>query len=85
MLGAVIIAWSICILFLALYPFKNHEKWSWYCIGSSLIITFIVDIGFSVFFRFYTEIIVALMWFVGGIIPIIATYKDFFNTSSNRV
>jgi hypothetical protein len=83
MLGAVIIAWSICMLFLALYPFKKHEKWSWWCIASSLLITFIVDIGFSIHFNFYTEIIVSLTWFLGGIIPIIATYKDFFNTSSN--
>ena len=83
MLGAVISAWSICLLFLALYPFRNREKWAWYCIGSSLIITFIIDAGVSVYFKFYTEIIVALLWFVSCIIPIIATYKHFFNLSVN--
>jgi len=83
-IGAVIIAWSICMLFLALYPFKKHEKWSWWCIASSLLITFIVDISFSIHFKFYAEIIVALTWFLGGIIPIIATYKDFFSKSSNE-
>lgn len=78
MLGAVIMGWSICMLFIALFPFKKHEKWAWWCIGISLIVAFIVDIGFSLYFNFYTEIIVALSWFLPGIIPIIATRKEFF-------
>ncbi len=84
MLGAVITAWSICMLFLALYPFKRQERWAWYCLASSLTITVIVDVGFSVYFDFYTEIVVALMWFISGIIPMITTYKYFFNTSQDR-
>jgi hypothetical protein len=78
MLGAVIMGWSICMLFIALYPFKNRDKWAWWCIGVSLIVTFIVDIGFSVYFNFHMEIIIALSWFLPGIIAIIATHKDFF-------
>jgi hypothetical protein len=78
MLGAVIMGWSICMLFIALHPFKNRDQWAWWCLGISLIGTFIVDIGFSVYFNFYTEIIIALAWFIPGIIPIIATHGDFF-------
>jgi len=78
MLGAVIMGWSICMLFIALFPFKKREKWAWLCIGISLIVTFILDIGFSVYFNFYAEIIIALSWFLPGIIPIIATHKNFF-------
>ncbi|NOZ25028.1 MAG: hypothetical protein GXO94_02920 [Nitrospirae bacterium] len=81
MLGAVIVAWSICILFLALYPFRRLEKWSFYCIGSSLVAGFAVDAGLSVYFGFYEEVAVATLWFVLGAMPMAATYRDFFHAS----
>ncbi len=78
MLGAVIMGWGVCMLLIVLFPFKKHEKWAWWCIGISLIVTFMVDICFSIYFNFNTEIIIALSWFLPSIIPIIATRKDFF-------
>ena len=81
MLGAVIAAFGICILFLALYPFARREAWAWWTIALSLVVTFIYDVGVSIFFGFYAEVVFALTWFIPGIIPLLATRKAFFSRS----
>jgi len=78
MLGAVISAWAVCMLLIAIYPFNKREKWAWYSIGGSLTIAFILDVGISIYFKFYAEVILALIWFISGILPVAGTYKFFF-------
>ena len=58
--GATVAGWGIFIIFIAEYPFKKKEKWSWHCLWSGLLLWFIVDSGFSAYFRVYFNRLTAI-------------------------
>lgn len=78
MLGAVIAAWGIALLFLVLYPFQRRERWAWYAVAVSLVVAFVMDAGMSLYFGFYLEVVVALGWFLPVAIPLVALRASFF-------
>jgi len=77
-LGSTITGWSVCFLYLALYPFKRRERWTYYCFIISLLAWAPLDSAFSLYFGIYTEVLFNFGAVVGFAIPLIATFRDFF-------
>ena len=77
-LGSSITGWFVCLLFLALYPFKRKERWAYICFIISMLAWAPLDSAFSIYFGIYTEAIFNFAAVLGYAIPLIATYKDFF-------
>jgi len=77
-LGSSLTGWSVCFLFLALYPFKRRERWAYYCFIISILVWASMDSAFSLYFGIHTEVLFNLGAVAGFAIPLIATYRDFF-------
>ena len=77
-LGSTITGWSVCFLFLALYPFKRRERWTYYCLLISLLSWVSLDSAFSLYFGINFEVFFNFAALSGFAIPLIATYRDFF-------
>jgi len=76
--GATIAGWGIFIVFIARYAFNKKEKWVWMCMFLGLLIWFLIDTGFSVYFRVYINVILNSIIFLVFILPLIFT-KRFFD------
>ena len=77
-LGSSLTGWSICYLFLAMFPFKRRERWSYYCIIFSILVWALLDSVFSVHFRIHIEALFNLGAVAGFAVPLTATFRDFF-------
>ncbi len=82
-LGSTITGWSVCFLFLALYPFKRRERWAYYCFLTSLLSWVSLDSAFSLYFGINIEVLFNFVSLFGFAIPLIATYRDFFPKPKN--
>jgi len=82
-LGSTITGWSVCFLFLALYPFKRRERWAYYCFLTSLLSWVSLDSAFSLYFGINIEVLFNLVSLSGFAIPLIATYRNFFPKPKN--
>ena len=76
-LGATISGWGIFLSFLAYYPFKAREKWSWNCIAIGISIWFLSDTYISYSFNVSFNIIFnfVILFLIG--IPIVFSRKYF--------
>ena len=75
--GATVAGWGIFIIFIAGYPFKKKEKWSWHCLWSGLLLWFIIDTGYSAYFRVYINVVLNTLLFLAVLLPIFFTRKQF--------
>ena len=83
-LGSSIAGWSVCYLYLALYPIKRRERWAYYCFILSLLIWAPLDTGFSLYFGIHTEALFNLGAVAGFAIPLVAVHRDFFPKPGNE-
>ena len=81
-LGTSIAGWSVCFLFLAIYPFKQRERWAYYCYIISLLVWAPLDSAFSIYFGIYVEAFFNIGAVALYAIPLIATFRDFFPKST---
>jgi hypothetical protein len=77
-LGTSIAGWSVCYLFLAIYPFRRRERWVYYCYIISLLVWAPLDSAFSIHFGIHIEAVFNFVAITFYAIPLIATYRDFF-------
>ena len=75
--GATVAGWGVFITFLAHYPFRRKEKWSWDCMFLGLLIWFLIDTGFSLYYRVHINVILNVILLVLGILPLALTKKFF--------
>jgi hypothetical protein len=75
--GATISGWGVFLTFIALYPFRQKERWAWNCLALGLSIWFILDTGLSLAYGVYFNVVfnVVLALLVG--IPILLTRHEF--------
>ena len=76
-LGAVICGWGIFLSFIAHYPFKAKESWSWYCIGIGFVVWFVVDTFITIYYQVGFNIIVNITFLIFILLPLIFTKKYF--------
>ena len=80
-LGATMASWGILVLFIAHYPFRRKERWSWNCLMLGLLIWFLIDSSISLYFRVYFNAIFNSALFVLVILPLVFTRKQFAQMS----
>jgi hypothetical protein len=67
LLGAVMIAWSVALGFLAMGPLRRGEGWAWWAILASVLAWFVIDEAFSVRYAVWINVwgnLVLLAWFI---------------------
>ncbi len=75
--GATVAGWGIFVTFIAHYPFQKKEKWSWNCLLLGVLVWFIIDTGFSVYFNVYVNVILNAVFLIVVILPVVFTRKYF--------
>ena len=78
-LGATMAGWGVFLSFIVFYPFKNYEKWSWYCVVIGLLTWFILDTSISYYYGVYINVIVNMVFLIMTLLPIVFTRKSFIN------
>ena len=76
-LGAVVLGWGIFFAFIAYYPFKNKEKWSWNCIAIGMLLWFLFDSSISIYFRVFINAGFNLVFLLLVGLPLLFTRKYF--------
>ncbi len=76
-LGAVVSGWGVFFIFIARYPFRQREKWSWNAIVAGSILWFVIDTSYSIYYLVYPNIALNIILFVVIILPLIFTRKEF--------
>jgi len=75
--GATVAGWGICVTFIVHYPFRRKEKWSWECILWGVLVWFMIDTGFSVYFNVYINVILNTLFLIAVLLPLVSTRKHF--------
>ena len=47
--GATVAGWGVLVAFLALYPFKQRERWAWNALVAALGLWYLLDTGVSLY------------------------------------
>lgn len=76
-LGSTLTGWGIFITFMAKYPFKMKEKWSWNCLTSGLLVWFVMDTVISLYFDVYFNAVFNSVIFLLGLLPLVFTRYKF--------
>ena len=50
LLGATMAGWGVFMAFIAYYPFRNKEKWAWFCVAMGVLTWYVVDTSISLSF-----------------------------------
>jgi len=48
--GATVVGWGILVIFIALYPFKQRERWAWNALLVAVGAWYLLDTGISLYF-----------------------------------
>jgi nitrogen fixation-related uncharacterized protein len=80
MLGAVIAGWGVCLIFIAHYPFKRKESWSWHCVLLGLSVWFVLDTALSLYLKVYFNAIFNTVLFGLALLPLVFTRKHFISS-----
>jgi hypothetical protein len=76
-LGALFASWGVLLAFITYYPFKRQEKWAWNGLVTALIVWFVVDESFSLYFHVYLNALGNLVFLLLLALPLFFTRKDF--------
>lgn len=82
LLGAMVASWGLLIAFLAHFPFKARESWSWSCLAISIALWFTVDTSLSLFHGVNINSISNCIWLVLLALPLLFTRQYFFGRYS---
>jgi hypothetical protein len=80
-LGATVAGWGVFMAFIAQYPFKAREKWSWNCLTSGLLVWFITDEIVSLYYQVYFNVLFNLVILLLVGLPLVIT-REYFNKAA---
>ena len=75
--GATVAGWGIFVVFIAHYPFRHRERWSWNCLAVGLLIWYLVDMAISLYFRVYFNAAFNTLLLILSVLPLAYTRKHF--------
>lgn len=75
--GATIVGWGIVLVYIARYPFKRKERWSWNGLVFGLLAWFVLDTSLSVLYRVYFNAAFNTMLLILAGLPVLFTRKEF--------
>ena len=81
-LGATVSGWGILMAFIANYPFKEKQKWSWISLALAAVLWFVVDTSLSICFHVYYNAVFNTILFLAIAAPLLFTRKYFITTSN---
>lgn len=76
-LGATVAGWGIFMAFIAHYPFRARERWSWNCLTTGLLVWYLVDTAISLYFGVYFNALFNTGLFLLLAIPLAFSRKYF--------
>jgi hypothetical protein len=76
-LGATVLGWGVTLAFIASYPFKKKERWSWQAIACGTASWYVLDTSFSVYFGVYFNAALNTVLLLSIALPLIMTHKEF--------
>jgi hypothetical protein len=76
-LGATVSGWGIFLAFIARYPFRNQERWSWNCMAVGMTVWYVVDTFLSLRFGVVFNATFNTIVLAAVIAPLFATRKAF--------
>lgn len=76
--GAVMASWGVLLAFILRCPFKQKEPWAWNSVAGALLVWFVVDESFSLYFEVYFNAILNLGLLLAVGLPLILTRRYFF-------
>ena len=77
--GATIAGWGIFVTFLAHYPFRNREKWSWNCLVSGVLVWFVLDTSLSMYYNVYSNAVFNTALLIGVSLPLAFSRRYFIH------
>ena len=75
-LGATMAGWGVFFAFIAYYPFKAKESWSWPCLITGVSLWYLVDTTISLYHDFVFNAIFNTIFLVALLLPVIITLKE---------
>ena len=75
--GATVAGWGIFVAFIAHYPFRHRERWSWNCLATGLLVWYLVDTAISLYFRVYFNAAFNTLLLMLVTLPLAFTRKHF--------
>jgi hypothetical protein len=76
-LGATVAGWGVFVTFVAHYPFRKKEKWSWDCLVVGLLLWYLTDTAISLNFKVYFNAVFNTVLLVLVMLPVIFTRRYF--------
>lgn len=81
---ALTVVFGLFIIFIANYSFKKKERWSWNCLLTCILVWFIIETFFSIYYGVYSIVWNNVFQLVLLMLPLIFTRKD-FNAKMRRI
>ncbi|MFQ5811867.1 MAG: hypothetical protein ACE5I2_01535 [Anaerolineae bacterium] len=69
--------WGIFMVFIAHYPFKHREQWSWNCLAAGLLVWYLVDTAISLYFKVYFNAAFNTVLLILSMLPLACTRRHF--------
>ncbi|WP_193199869.1 hypothetical protein [Nostoc sp. MG11] len=76
-LGAVMVGWSVTLLFILAGPFHRGQREAWYAMTVSVLVWFVLDSSLSISSGFWQNAVFNTMFLIFFAIPLVATYRYF--------
>ena len=76
-LGATMIGWGICILYLLQNAFARKERWAWFAIVVGLLAWFIPDTFMSYYCGVVFNVVLNFVILLGFMLPLVFTFNEF--------
>ena len=75
--GATVAGWGIFVVFIAHYPFRHRERWTWNCLIAGLLVWYLADTAISLYFKVYFNAAFNTLLLILVTLPLACTRKRF--------
>jgi hypothetical protein len=72
--GATVMGWGVSMFFIAYYPFREPERWTWNTVFFSVIFWYILDTGISWIFGVFINVLLNTTILILVLIPLVFTF-----------
>ena len=76
-MGAILTAWGITVLYLTCNAMKKKEFWAWKCIFYSLIAWFIIDTSVSIYYQAILNVFINCIFLFQIVAPLLFLRNSF--------
>ncbi|HDL18368.1 MAG TPA: hypothetical protein ENH29_04885 [Bacteroidetes bacterium] len=78
-LGATLSGWSVFLIFVIHYPFRERQKWAWNCVAFSITVWFLLDTIVTLQYHVLFNLLFNVMLFLEMSVPLLFTRKYFYH------